>query len=403
MEKKEIDLKKYEEAIESFIDETTLEKDKVKRREIGYRHSERFVANKKIGDKSIVELFDTILHYYFRNFYDQDAFIARNRESCGIMQAHTLEEKEELLANPQKLKYNAINRKLIDTFGIYRVYSNIVGVFKQCLDTYEKEGTLTIKVELVLNKLLANVIRGYTAGKDDFLIYENLLTDAEHYEIVPFDEPNLLQNMEERLDKFLLKAKKNRNAQYIFELYDQPNNSDNKQPTPEQLEAALNSFKDTFDSIKNTNLYFTKFDEIMKVFKSIHGTTLYSGKVLISKGEYFKNPEERILWYTFVLIHELCHLFRLVRADYAVEKSTPKKWMCEAGVNCTIEILGSNTGNPANVVEHLKKRSAFEFSDDVLPNPFPPRDYYGDPQELMPKIKAFFNDEVAKEEVKTKE
>ena len=403
MEKTGIDLNKYKQAIEDFIDETTLEKDKDERREIGCHYSERFVANKKIGDKSIVELFDTILHYYFRNFYDQDAFVSKNRELRGIMYAHTLEEKEKWLTDPQKQDYEMIDLYLRDTFSIYRDCGHIVDLFNLCLDIYIKEGRMNIKVEMVLNLLLANVIRGYSTDKDDFFTYTNLLNKIKHYEIVPFDEQDLLQEMGERLDRFLVKAKENKNAQYIFELYDQVEDSDNKEPTPEQLETALESFKNTFNSIKDSNLYFIKFDQEIKEFMVIHGITLYSGKVLISKGERFENPEKRTLWFTFVLIHELCHLFRLVRADYAVEKSTPKKWMCEAGINCTIEILGSNVGNPVEVVEYLKKRSGLQFLDGALENPFPPRYYYGDPKKLMPKIKAFFNEKKSKNEAESKE
>ena len=112
------------------------------------------------------------------------------------MQAHTLEEKEKLLANAQEQDYIDIDEHLSDVFNIYRSENKILNKFKQCLNLYEKEGKMIIKVELVLNELLANVIRGYTANKDDFRIYTHLLTNIEHYEIVPFDDNQLLQNME---------------------------------------------------------------------------------------------------------------------------------------------------------------------------------------------------------------
>ena len=380
------DLFQYKHKLQLFIDETDILQSEEQHKQIGLKYSEYFKPCHTFKNCTIKKIFNTIMHYYFKNFYDQNAFIRNNRELRAIMAVHTIEAKEQILENPKCIDYTYIDEQLGWVFNIYHDKKNILNIFELCYEIVQKEKVLCLKVEMVLHLLFATIIRGYTGNSDDFIDYKHLLKNREYYEIVKFDDKHLISVIEEKFNNFMKNIKGKKNAQYIFELNEQPENILNTNPSNEQITKALANFKQIFANLIKQDLYLINFKEEIIKFKFIRGITLYNGKVLISECKELNNPQDIIIWYTVVLIHEMCHLFRLVRSNYAVDKSTPKKWMCEAGLNCTIELLGENLIDPQEAVDKIKTISALGFSGKPLKQIMNTRCYVGD---MKPMVERF--------------
>ena len=341
------------------------------KRKIAKEFSKEYVKV-EIGPHSTLEDYrSTILYFYFRNFYDEETFVGKHFRSAALASCQSTDERSEIMGPNPTYNFTDAKNRMRYGFKIYTNPSTLPDFFANCQKAKDKsqeaksksqkpkgnkeDDVLPIGVEISLNVILATVVRCYLIEVDAFSNASKLIEEQDLLSVNEFGQVCDLSSIDAIFNKFCTNNKGNHEYNYITELInDTFTPGDQGLGIKKSKEEAVEEFKSTFNQMKNTSLYLISFDSSVVTSIDFLGITLYSKKMLVVDCSESFSGYDLSLWYTFVLVHELCHLQRLEKANFDVEQFTPEKWTNEAGINMELELFGKVLHADKLTIEKLK-------------------------------------------------
>ena len=360
--------------------------------------SEKLMPAKIDANSTVNDFIETILHYYFQNFYDKEAFIENNKINRALIECTLKNERDILLHSPELYDFKDIEEKLLFGYWSYISLDQIKIFFTLCIIHSRKndKGKISIGVELALNIFLSKMIRCFGINPGDLGKYIDLACFKDEIVMINFNEAKYFNEIDQNFLKFCQNYTKNPEYDYLAQLHNIEYGSIADNLKDHDKEIAMNAYMETYYQIRDENIYFMEIKPKYEHLISFHGITLFTNKIIIPELKVKKSEEYEKLWYTFVLIHEMCHLHRHKISGYDVEKYTPKKWLCEAGKNIELELFGKVCEVPDTIVNNLQELGMMDFSHKKKVKFAPLGCYVGDPTIIVERFEKFFKDNEAK-------
>lgn len=228
-------------------------------------------------------------------------------------------------------------------------------------------GNLPIGVQIALTTILENVVRCFSIENSDFIFNRKIIEKEDTYTVSIFTEDEHWDEVEKLFNKFCMNYQKNPEFKYLAELSGViPPKANQTEDTAVIREMAIQEFRNVFKDIRDKNLYILRCNGERPDFIDFDGVTLLSRNVVLVDNSDIFEHDDLILWYTFVLVHELCHFLRLKKSNFSAQKNTPEKFKFEAGDQMELELFGQVL-HAEDVIEHLKSvKSPFKKGANVV-------------------------------------
>lgn len=219
-----ISIKQYEEDLHNFNLQIRLAQTAKAKQLVADGFSTKYKPCLKLLDDNIFIIFNTIMHYIFKNFNDKNAFLEKNRRPKELQYATSLQQRNDILNGKVFIEENILDELLISAFAVYTNSQIVHDCFEICLEDYvNNDHKMMIGLRMGLNILVANVVRGYTANSGDFSIVKRFIDHQKHLKVDYMKNAVDLLSIETILMAFIEETRYTNGGLYLFELYDQIN------------------------------------------------------------------------------------------------------------------------------------------------------------------------------------
>lgn len=358
------------------------------KKHISTRYSQMFTPVDTLQDKTVNQILDTIAHYYFKGLYDKEDFLSRYLNDRIILYNPDIKNKSNVMDEVDPQLIHKLGLSFGKAFDNYRAIDWVKAFFVLASNyaNYIPNGT-KMTLDIVLNSFISAVIKPFSMGPLDSAVFGYYIRNIDDIESEVIAH-NLLKQLTQLFDKFCKNYIKFKDYTFIYDIPPPRSNNINK----DSRRSAVNRFKDTFYFLtKKRRLLMISLTEESNIPLCFVGITLYDGRVLIVKDTVLKTNEDRIFWYTLVLIHELCHLHRLSAYNYKCEKYTPSKLGYESGNYGEINIFGKIMGKSDMEIKTLKEIKYLNKDFCTIKFPQPQFVGIGDKMARLEAFKALMN------------